>query len=83
MNKHVDKAMKLRNETPMVNNCAQTVMRTYAEELGMSEELAAKHDGMINCADLLRANAKKGGSKKAHCDGLICEAIELIDKLAD
>lgn len=129
MNKHVDKAMKLRNETPMVNNCAQTVMRTYAEELGMSEELAAKigcnfgggmkcggvcgaitsglmvlgakeiddpgilneyrneiaakHDGMINCADLLRVNAKKGGSKKAHCDGLICEAIELIDKLAD
>lgn len=129
MNKHVDKAMKLRNATPMVNNCAQTVMRTYAEELGMSEELAAKigcnfgggmkcggvcgaitsglmvlgakeiddpgilneyrneiaakHDGMINCADLLRTNAKKGGSKKAHCDGLICEAIELIDKLAD
>lgn len=129
MNKHVDKAMQLRNETPMVNNCAQTIMRTYAKELGISEELAAKmgcnfgggmkcggvcgaitsglivlgakeiddpgilneyrneiaakHDGMINCADLLRANAKKGGSKKAHCDGLICEAIELIDELTN
>ena len=33
MNNHVDKAMELRNETPMVNNCAQTIMRTYAKEL--------------------------------------------------
>lgn len=24
MNQHVDKAMELRNEMPMVNNCAQT-----------------------------------------------------------
>ena len=26
MNKHIEKAMELRNETPMVNNCAQTFM---------------------------------------------------------
>ena len=35
MNQHVDKAMELRNEMPMVNNCAQTIMRVYADELGM------------------------------------------------
>ena len=25
MNKHIEKAMELRNETPMVSNCSQTI----------------------------------------------------------
>ena len=129
MNKHIEKAMELRNETPMVNNCAQTIMRVYADELGIDEnlcaaigcnfgdgmkcggtcgaitaglmvlgakgvdspmavqqfrkEIAEKHDGMTDCADLLRANAQKGGDKKTHCDKMIQEAIELADKLID
>lgn len=41
MNRHIDKAMQLRNETPMVSNCAQTIMRAYADELGMTEQQAA------------------------------------------
>ena len=41
MNKHVEEAMKLRNATPMCNNCAQTILRVYAEEMWMSEDLAA------------------------------------------
>lgn len=41
MNKHIEKAMELRNETPMVNNCAQTIMRVYADELGIDENLCA------------------------------------------
>lgn len=36
MNKHIAKAMELRNETPMVNNCAQTIMRAYAKDLGIT-----------------------------------------------
>ncbi len=129
MNKHIEKAMDLRNEVPMCNNCAQTIMRVYAEELGLDENTAAalgsnfgggmkcgstcgaitaglmvlgakgiespmvlnefrkriadNHDGMTDCADLLRANAAKGGEKKPHCDGMIKEAITLIDELAD
>ena len=125
----IEKAMELRNETPMVNNCAQTIMRVYADELGIDENLCAaigcnfgggmkcggtcgaitaglmvlgakgvdspmavqqfrkgiaeKHDGMTDCADLLRANAQKGGDKKTHCDKMIQEAIELVDKLLD
>ena len=39
MNKHIEKAMELRNETPMVNNCAQTIMRVYADELGIDDWL--------------------------------------------
>ena len=127
MNKHIEKAIQLRNATPMVNNCSQTILRVYAEELGFDENLAAgiagnfgggmkcgstcgaitagfmilgakgiespfavnefrrriaeKHDGMTDCAELLRANAQKGGAKKPHCDNMIFEAIELIDEL--
>lgn len=129
MNQHVDKAMELRNQTPMVNNCAQTIMRAYADELGMTEEQAAAlgcnfgggmkcggtcgaitsglmvlgamgvdspmavgefrrrmagmRDGLTDCAALLQENASKGGEKKAHCDNMIKESIELIDELTD
>lgn len=34
------------------------------------------------CAELLKANIEKGGKKKEHCDGMIREAIELIDEYA-
>ena len=64
MNQHVDKAMELRNEMPMVNNCAQTIMRVYADELGMNEEQAAA----IGC--------NFGGGMK--CGGT-CGAIKWTD----
>ena len=129
MEKHIEKAMELRNEVPMCNNCAQTILRVYAKELGLNEDVAAalasnfgggmkcgstcgaitaglmvlgakgvespvilnefrkriadNHEGMTECADLLRANAVKGGEKKPHCDGMIREAIVLIDELTD
>ena len=129
MEKHIERAMELRNEVPMCNNCAQTIMRVYANELGLDENTAAalgsnfgggmkcgstcgvitaglmvlgakgvqspavlnefrkriadNHDGMTDCADLLRANAAKGGEKKPHCDGMIKEAIGLIDELTE
>ena len=35
MNTHIEKAMELRSETPMVNNCTQAIMRVYADELGI------------------------------------------------
>ena len=124
---HIEKAMALRNEIPMTNNCAQTLMRVYAAEIGLTEEQAAaigcnfgggmkcgglcgvitggymilgargvtdpkilrqfrdriagNHGGLINCSDLLRANAERGGVKKEHCDGMIREAIEAIDDI--
>lgn len=129
MKEHVEKAMELRSEKPMTTNCAQTIMRVYAGEIGLTDETAAAignnfgggmkcgktcgaitaglmvlgakgvvspadvsefrkriadhHDGLTDCADLLKLNAQKGGDKKTHCDGMICEAIELIDELSD
>lgn len=129
MSKHTERAKELRSEVPVSSNCAQTVMRVYAMEIGLDEDLAAaigsnfgggmrcgatcgaiaagymvlgakgiespavlnefrkciakKHDGMTDCADLLRANAAKGGEKKTHCDNMIEEVITLIDELTD
>ena len=129
MSKHTERAKELRSEVPVSSNCAQTVMRVYAKEIGLDEDLAAaigsnfgggmkcgaicgaisagymvlgakgiespavlnefrkciakKHDGRTDCADLLRANAAKGGEKKPHCDNMIEEVITLIDELTD
>ena len=38
---------------------------------------------MTDFAELLRANAAKGGEKKSHCDGMIKEAIEIMDELVE
>lgn len=127
MNKHIEKALKLRDNPEVHYNCAQSMLCAYSDELGLSEktcfdlgfnfgsgmkyggicgaisaaymilglfgindvnvlnkfkkDMADKHDGMLNCVDLLRINAAKGGVKKVHCDGMICEAIELIDEI--
>ena len=43
--------------------------------------IADNHNGMTDCTDLLKANVQKGGIKKVHCDGMIREAIELIDEM--
>ena len=86
---HIEKAKELRNATPMVHNCAQTIMEVYADDLGINKELAnhlgCNFGGGMKCgrvcADLLKENAKNGGQKKPHCDGMIQEVIELIDQM--
>ena len=73
MNQHVEKAMELRNEMPMVNNCAQTIMRVYADELGMNEEQAAA----IGCN--FGGGMKCGGTCGAITSGLMVLGAMGID----
>ncbi|MCR5786038.1 MAG: C-GCAxxG-C-C family protein [Eubacterium sp.] len=126
MNKHLEKAKELR-EGAVHYNCAQSVLLSFADDLGMSEKdligigsnfgggmkcggtcgaiaaglmvlgalgvespqevgkfrrtIADNHEGCTDCKDLLRINAQKGGDREEHCDRMICEAIELVDKL--
>ena len=37
------------------------------------------HDGLIDCRDLLRVMAEKGEKRKPHCDGMVFEALELVE----
>ncbi|MCR5666454.1 MAG: C-GCAxxG-C-C family protein [Eubacterium sp.] len=39
------------------------------------------HQGCLDCKDLLRMNKEAGGDKKAHCDGMIDEAVLLVEQM--
>ena len=39
------------------------------------------HGGMIECRDLLRVNAEKGGEKTPHCNAMIREAIGITEEI--
>ena len=45
------------------------------------QALRANHEGMLDCADLLRRNKELGREKKPHCDGLVFECVSLVEKL--
>ena len=40
----------------------------------------SNHDGMIDCRDLLRVNAEKGGEKMPHCNSMIRECIGYVEE---
>ncbi len=39
------------------------------------------HEGMLDCAELLRKNKERGGERKPHCDALVFECVLLVEKL--
>lgn len=43
--------------------------------------LKERHDGMLDCADLLRVNAAAGREKKPHCDAMVFECVELVEEI--
>lgn len=50
---------------------ADTLIRTIKQN----------HAGMIDCKDLLRANAESGGEKMPHCNAMIRESIGCVEKI--
>ena len=44
-------------------------------------ELRLSHDGLLDCADLLRKNKELGREKKPHCDALVYECVTLVEKI--
>lgn len=43
--------------------------------------LKSRHEGVLECADLLRINKQLGGEKKAHCDGMVYECVALAEEM--
>ncbi len=43
--------------------------------------LRDNHEGMLDCADLLRRNKELGGEKKPHCDALVYECVDLLEEI--
>jgi C_GCAxxG_C_C family probable redox protein len=50
---------------------------------GFQRAVRDNHSGCLNCADLLRMNKEKGGEKKAHCDGMVYEAVGLVEHIIE
>ena len=48
---------------------------------GYYQTLREAHEGMLDCADLLRKNKERGGEKKPHCDALVYECIILVEQI--
>ena len=45
------------------------------------QRLRQAHDGLFDCADLLRENQRQGLPKKEHCDGMVYECVALVEEL--
>ena len=45
------------------------------------KKVRAGHDGDIDCRDLLAHSAAKGIPRKAHCDGLVYELVEITEDI--
>lgn len=43
--------------------------------------LKENHEGMLDCADLLRRNAELGRERKPHCDALVYECVSLVEQI--
>ena len=43
--------------------------------------LKASHDGLLDCASLLRVNKEQGREKKPHCDDMVFECVALVEAL--
>ena len=43
----------------------------------------ARHNNVLNCAELLRINAEKGGKRKPHYDGMVYEAVTALEKMLE
>lgn len=45
------------------------------------EDMAATHGDTVLCAELLAGNEAAGGDRHRFCDGLVYEAISLVEKV--
>lgn len=43
----------------------------------------AHHDGVLDCAELLRVNAEKGNERKPHCDNMVYEAVAALEEIVE
>ena len=45
------------------------------------QRLRDSHEGLLDCADLLRRNKELGGEKKPHCDAMVYECVQLTEEI--
>ena len=53
--------------------------KTVVQQL--TRAMKSNHDGTLDCAKLLAKNAELGNPRKPHCDAMVYEAVELVEKI--
>lgn len=123
---HMEKARQLRADVVAHYNCAQAVLMSFAQDVGLTEEQAFKvaanfgsgmrhgstcgaitgalmalgllgygekeatallkqvreGHGALDCATLLKTSHDQGIPRKTHCDGIVFEMVEAVEKIA-
>ncbi len=51
-----------------------------ADANAFCREIRRRHDGCLDCRDLLRMNMERGGEKKPHCDAMVYESVLLVEQ---
>lgn len=54
---------------------APAVIRDYYRRI------KEKHEGHLECAELLRINKERGGQKKPHCDAMVYECVAAAEEI--
>ena len=44
-------------------------------------EIRNRHEGCLDCRDLLRITAEKGGDKSHHCTDMVYECLEAVEEI--
>ncbi len=52
----------------------QTVAEYY-------QRFQEKHEGFLDCRNLLRISKEKGLRRGPHCDGLVLESVEIVEEI--
>ena len=52
-----------------------------AEYKAFMKLMRDNHDGLTDCAALLKLNAERGGEKRTHCDAMVFDAVENVVKV--
>ena len=81
---HLEKVRELRARTDIHFNCCQSVLVTFAREMGLTEQQAfdmgANFGSGMSCGSaLLKASHDAGIPRKEHCDGLVFEVVEALE----
>ena len=84
---HYGAGMKMGSVCGAVTGALMILGLAGKDDPGAAHALCRKikenHEGYIDCRDLLRINAEKGGEKKAHCDAMVYEAVKIVEDMLD
>ena len=54
---------------------------TGPEAKELLRKVRENHQGKLNCKDLLKLNMETDTPKKVHCDGMVCELVDLTEEI--